>query len=79
MDAQRAVLEPLIEACQPHQTALHEDLRQTVKAIICRCQPGAKWRAIPVEWGSLLPRLKANQPSVQDAAAGGGDSVPVRS
>jgi transposase len=50
-DAQWAVLEPLIEACRPHRKTQHHDLRRTMEAIIWRCQNGAKWRAVPAEYG----------------------------
>jgi len=50
-DAQWAVLEPLIEACRPHRKTQHHDLRRTVEAIIWRYRNGAKWRAVPAEYG----------------------------
>jgi transposase len=50
-DAQWAVLEPLIEACRPHCKTQHHHLRRTMEAIIWRCQNGAKWRAVPAEYG----------------------------
>jgi transposase len=50
-DAQWAVLEPLIESCRRHRKAQHHHLRRTMEAIIWRCQNGAKWRAIPAEYG----------------------------
>ena len=50
-DAQWAVLEPLIEACRPHRKTQHHHLRRTMEAIIWRCQNGAKWRAVPAEYG----------------------------
>lgn len=50
-DAQWAMLEPLIEACRPHRKTQHHDLRRTMEAIIWRCQNGAKWRAVPAEYG----------------------------
>jgi transposase len=50
-DRQWAVLEPLIEACRPHRKTQHHHLRRTVEAIIWRCQNGAKWRAVPSEYG----------------------------
>jgi len=45
------VLEPLIEACRPYHKTQHRHLRQTMEAIIWRCQNGAKWRAVPAEYG----------------------------
>ena len=50
-DAHWAVLEPLIEACQPKGKTKHHDLQRTIEAIIWRHQNGAKWRAIPAELG----------------------------
>ena len=50
-DAQWVVLEPLIEACRPHRKTQHHHLRRTMEAIIWRCQNGAKWRAVPAEYG----------------------------
>jgi transposase len=50
-DAHWAVLEPLIETCRAHRKTQHHHLRRKVEAIIWRCQNGAKWRAIPAEYG----------------------------
>ena len=50
-DAQWAVLEPLVEACRPKGKTAPHDLRRTVTAILWRHQNGAKWRAIPAEFG----------------------------
>jgi transposase len=50
-DAQWEVLEPLVEASRPHRKTQHHDLRRTMEAIIWRCQNGAKWRAVPAEYG----------------------------
>jgi transposase len=50
-DEQWAVLEPMIEVCRPHRKTQHHDLRQTIEAIIWRCQNGAKWRSLPAEFG----------------------------
>ena len=50
-DAQRSVLEPLVEACRPHAKVPPSNLRRTVEAIVWRCQNGAKWRAVPAELG----------------------------
>ena len=49
-NAQWLMLEPLIQACRPHHKTEHHDLRQTIEAIIWRCQNGAKWRSIPAEF-----------------------------
>jgi transposase len=57
-DAQWLVLERLIEACRPHRKTQHHHLRRTMEATIWRCQNGAKWRAIPAEYG---PRWMAAQ------------------
>ena len=51
MDAQWTVLKPLIEAGRPHRKTQHHDLRRTAEAISWRCQNGAKWRAVPAEYG----------------------------
>jgi transposase len=67
MDAQWAVLEPLIEACRPHAKVPPSDLRRTVEAIIWRCQNGAKWRSIPAELG---PWWKAAQIFIRWARLG---------
>ena len=50
-DEQWAMLEPMIEACRPHRKTQHNDLRQTIEAIVWRCQNGAKWRSVPAELG----------------------------
>lgn len=50
-DAQWAELEPLIDAVRPHRKVPHDDLRQTIEAILWRHRNGAKWRAIPGELG----------------------------
>jgi transposase len=47
VDAQWAVLEPMVEACRPHAKVPPSHLRRTVEAIIWRCTNGAKWRSIP--------------------------------
>ena len=51
-DARWAFLEPLIDEVRPHCKVPHEDLRQTIEAILWRHQNGAKWRSIPAELGS---------------------------
>ncbi|WP_090561087.1 IS5 family transposase [Belnapia rosea] len=50
-DEEWAVLEPLVEACRPHAKVPPSNLRRTVSAIIWRHQNGAKWRAVPEEFG----------------------------
>ena len=67
MDAQWAVVEPLVEACRPHAKVPPSDLRRTVEAIIWRCQNGAKWRSIPAELG---PWWKAAQIFIRWARLG---------
>jgi len=57
-DEEWAVLEPLVEACRPHAKAPPSNLRRTVTAICWRHQNGAKWRAVPEEFG---PRWMAAQ------------------
>jgi transposase len=50
-DDQWVVLEPLVEACRPPAKVPPRDLRRTISAIIWRHTNGAKWRAIPDEFG----------------------------
>ena len=50
-DAQWAVLEPLVEVCRPKGKTLPVDLRRTLGAILWRHDNGAKWRAVPAEYG----------------------------
>ena len=54
-DEQLALLEPLIEACRPHGKTQHNNLRQTIEAIVWRCQNGEKWRSVPAELGPWWP------------------------
>lgn len=42
---------PLVLEVRPRGKTPHEDLRQTMEAILWRHQNGAKWRAIPAELG----------------------------
>lgn len=51
MDAQWAVLGPMGEACRPPAQGLPRNLRRTLSAILWRHENGAKWRAIPEEFG----------------------------
>src|SRR3982750_1256083 len=56
-DARWAELEPLIDEVRPPCKVPHDNLRETIEAILWRhqngakCQNGAKWRAIPGELG----------------------------
>ena len=50
-DARWAELEPLINEVRPHCKVPHQNLRQTIEAILWRHQNGAKWRGIPAELG----------------------------
>jgi transposase len=50
-DKQRAMLEPLIEACRPKGKTPPQDLRRTLSAIFWQHQNGAKWRSVPSELG----------------------------
>ena len=50
-DEQWAALEPLVEACRPPAKVPPRHLRRTIGAILWRHQNGAKWRAIPKEFG----------------------------
>lgn len=50
-DAEWAVLEPLVEACRPHAKVPPSHLRRTISAIFWRHRNGAKWRALPAEFG----------------------------
>ena len=51
-DAQRVVLELLVEACRPHAKVPPRHLRRAIGAILWRHDNGAKWRALPAEHGS---------------------------
>ena len=66
-NAQRAELEPLVEACRPHAKVQPSALRRTVEAILWRCTNGAKWRSIPAELG---PWWKAAQIFIRWARLG---------
>ena len=50
-DAEWGVWEPLIEAVRPRGKTPPKALRRTMAAIFWRHQNGAKWRAIPAEFG----------------------------
>ena len=66
-DARWTELEPLINAVRPPCKVPHEDLRQTIEAILWRHQNGAKWRAIP---GELGPWWRAAQTFIRWAHLG---------
>jgi transposase len=66
-DARWAELEPLINEVRPHCKVPHDDLRQTIEAILWRHQNGAKWRGIP---GELGPWWKAAQTFIRWAHLG---------
>ena len=66
-EAQWAALEPLVLEVRPRGKTPHENLRQTVEAILWRHQNGAKWRAIPAELG---PWWKAAQTFIRWAKKG---------
>ena len=50
-DAAWETWEPLIEAVRPRGKTPPKELRRTISAIFWRHQNGAKWRAIPAEFG----------------------------
>lgn len=50
-DEEWAVLEPLIDAVRPHAKVPIADLRQRIEGIFWRHDNGAKWRAMPAEYG----------------------------
>ena len=50
-DEEWAVLEPLINACRPPCKVPIKDLRQRIEGILWRHENGAKWRAMPAEYG----------------------------
>jgi transposase len=66
-DARWSELEPLINEVRPHCKVPHDNLRQTIEAILWRHQNGAKWRAIP---GELGPWWKAAQTFIRWARLG---------
>ncbi|CAO4172158.1 Mobile element protein [Methylorubrum aminovorans] len=66
-DAQWAALEPLVHACRPKAKTPPQDLQRTLSAILWRHQNGAKWRAIPDEFG---PWWRAAQIFIRWARAG---------
>lgn len=50
-DKEWALLDPLVEACRPHNMVPPQDLRWTMGAIFWRHDNGARWRSLPVEEG----------------------------
>ncbi|GEC62009.1 transposase [Gluconobacter oxydans] len=50
-DAAWSVWEPLIEKVRPKGKTPPKNLRRTISAIFWRHQNGAKWRALPSEFG----------------------------
>ena len=50
-DTAWAVSEPPVEACRPPQKVPPSHLRRTISAIFWRHRNGAKWRALPAEFG----------------------------
>jgi transposase len=66
-DARWAELEPLIDAVRPPCKVPHDNLRETIEAILWRHQNGAKWRSIP---GELGPWWKAAQTFIRWAHLG---------
>jgi len=66
-DAEWRKLEPLIEASRPRAKTPPQDLRRTISAILWRHQNGAKWRAIPAEFG---PWARAAQTFIRWARLG---------
>ncbi len=66
-DAQWMRLEPLIAACRPKGKTPPQDLRRTLSAILWRHENGAKWRAIPTDFG---PWSRAAQSFIRWARLG---------
>ena len=60
-------MEPLINEVRPPCKVQHENLRQTIEAILWRHQNGAKWRSIP---GELGPWWRAAQTFIRWARLG---------
>src|SRR5690349_21876423 len=66
-DARWAELEPLIDEVRPPCKVPHDNLRETIAAILWGHQNGAKWRSIP---GELGPWWKAAQTFIRWAHLG---------
>ena len=73
-DEQWTVLEPLIDACRPHAKVPSPHLRRTVEAILWRHENGAKWRAVPTEFG---PWWMAAQTFIRWARLGVWEKLPA--
>ena len=69
-DARWAELEPLIDAVRPPCKGPHDNLRETIEAILWRPQNGAKWRSIPGELGPwwVFRRSRPGVPILKPAA-----------
>lgn len=50
-DEQWAKLEPLLEEARPRGRTKPIDLRRSIEGVIWRHQNGARWRAVPFEFG----------------------------
>jgi transposase len=72
-DAQWAVLGPLVEQCRPHAKVPPSNLRRTMSAILGRHANGAKWRAVPAEFG---PWWMAAQTFIRWTRLGVWDRLP---
>src|SRR3712207_937197 len=66
-DVRWAELEPRINEVRPPCKVPHENLRQTIEAILWRHQNGARWRSVPTELG---PWWKAAQTFIRWAHLG---------
>src|SRR3954470_6792959 len=75
-DARWAELEPLIDEVRPPCKVPHDNLRETIEAILWRHQNGAKWRSIP---GELGPWWKAGRPSSAGRISGSGSACSTGS
>src|ERR1700712_5770202 len=71
-DVEWRKLEPLIEASRRRGKTPPQDLRRTISAILWRHQNGAKWRAIPAEFG---PWARAAQTFIRWARLGVWESL----
>jgi phospholipid-binding lipoprotein MlaA len=57
-DERRAVLESRVKACHPPAKVPPSSLRRTISAIFWRLTNGAKWRALPEEFGLWLMAVR---------------------
>src|SRR4051812_27767169 len=62
-----AALEPLVEGCRPRGKTPSRDLRKTIEAIVWHHENGARWRAVPAEYG---PWWRAAQLLIRRAKLG---------